>query len=154
MLDGKNVVKPPQPPREETRERKKPNNRPGNQQTQEQKRPHLELELRPLRPRIGKYNNYHELTMNVEEVFARSRDRVPFKKPAPIKKEATKRDQNQYCRYYQEVGHDTIKCFDLKNKIETLIQQGYLQEFRAVQRRGRKQDNTDRRGNPQKREPV
>ena len=97
VLDGQKVVKLPQLPKEKDSRKRKPNNRSGNPQTRKQKRPYRELELRPLRSRVGKNDNYHELTMNVEEVFARARDRLPFKKPTPIRKKPAKGNQNQYC---------------------------------------------------------
>ena len=77
-LDGKKAVKPLQPPKEEDLRKKKPNNGSGSPQTREQKWLHWELELRPPRLRTKMYDKYHELTMNMEEVFARARDQVPF----------------------------------------------------------------------------
>ena len=40
-----------------------------------------------------------------------------------------KRNQNKYCRFHRDHGHDTNECFDLKQQIENLIRQGKLRNF-------------------------
>ncbi|KAL5839629.1 hypothetical protein ACOSQ4_012237 [Xanthoceras sorbifolium] len=51
-----------------------------------------------------------------------------------------KRDKDKYCRFHRDHGHDTSKCFQLKDHIENLIRDGHLKEF--VVRRD--SDNTQR----------
>ena len=41
----------------------------------------------------------------------------------------SKRNQNKYCRYHQDIGHTTEECIALKDEIEKLIQEGYLQNY-------------------------
>ncbi|KAL5760086.1 hypothetical protein ACOSQ2_018924 [Xanthoceras sorbifolium] len=57
-----------------------------------------------------------------------------------------KRDKDKYCRFHRDHGHDTSKCFQLKDHIENLIRDGHLKEF-IVRRDG---NNTQR----QPREPA
>ncbi|KAL0413084.1 UNVERIFIED_CONTAM: hypothetical protein Sradi_1510100 [Sesamum radiatum] len=36
---------------------------------------------------------------------------------------------DKFCRFHNDYGHTTEKCRHLKNEIERLIQNGYLQEY-------------------------
>ena len=44
---------------------------------------------------------------------------------APIER----RNMAKYCKLHKDRGHDTAECFQLRDKIEALIQEGYLQEY-------------------------
>ena len=46
-----------------------------------------------------------------------------------MKGDPNKRNKNKYCRFHRDHGHDTNKCFDLKQQIENLIRQGKLRHF-------------------------
>ena len=46
-----------------------------------------------------------------------------------LKSNPNKRPKNKYYCFHQDHGHDTSKCYDLKQQIETLIKQGKLQRF-------------------------
>ena len=41
----------------------------------------------------------------------------------------SKRSRDKYCLFHQDHGHNTSECYDLKQRIETLIRQGKLQKF-------------------------
>ena len=49
--------------------------------------------------------------------------------PGKLKGDPNKRFRDKYCRFYRDHGHDTSKCYDLKQQIEALIRQGKLQRF-------------------------
>ena len=36
---------------------------------------------------------------------------------------------SKYCKFHKDRGHDTVECFQLRDQIESLIQEGYLQEY-------------------------
>ncbi|KAL0400335.1 UNVERIFIED_CONTAM: hypothetical protein Sradi_2376800 [Sesamum radiatum] len=36
---------------------------------------------------------------------------------------------SKYCQFHRDHGHNTEDCFHLKDEIEQLIQQGYLEEY-------------------------
>ena len=46
-----------------------------------------------------------------------------------MKGDPNKRNKNKYCRFHRDHGHDTDKCYDLKQQIENLIRQGKLRHF-------------------------
>ena len=39
------------------------------------------------------------------------------------------RNHNRYCHYHKDHGHDTSDCYELKDKIEELIQKGELRQY-------------------------
>ncbi|XP_027150455.1 uncharacterized protein LOC113750706 [Coffea eugenioides] len=60
--------------------------------------------------------------------------------PRPLAGDKSRRDQDLYCAYHRDVGHDTEDCRHLKKEIEKLIRRGHLEQFvrdgRADQRPG------------------
>ena len=62
-------------------------------------------------------------------MFQASEERAHFRKPFPIGKEIVKMDQNKYCCYHCDVGHDTNDYHELKDEIEYLIRQGKLKNY-------------------------
>ena len=46
-----------------------------------------------------------------------------------MKGDPNKRNQNKYCRFHRDHGHDTDECFDLKQQNENLIRQEKLRNF-------------------------
>ena len=49
--------------------------------------------------------------------------------PPKMKSPPGKRDQDKYCRYHWDHGHDTENWFRLKIAIEKLIEAGHLIDF-------------------------
>ena len=56
-------------------------------------------------------------------------DQNLLKKPAKLKSPPEKRNQDKYCRYHKDHGHDIGDYFKLKIAIEKLIERGHLAEF-------------------------
>ena len=67
--------------------------------------------------------------MPLEQVLMQIKDDPSLKWPEKMKGDPNKRNRNKYYRFYRDHGHDTNKCFDLKQQIENLIRQGKLRNF-------------------------
>ena len=57
------------------------------------------------------------------------KDNPSLKWPEKMKGDPNKRNRSKYCRFHRDHGHDTDKCFDLKQQVENLIRQGKLKSF-------------------------
>lgn len=88
----------------------------------------------------SKYNDYHELTMSIDDIYHEISDRKYLRHPDPMRSSQTKRNQNKYCRFHGEHEHTTLECIDVKDKIERLIRDRRLQQYRA-DRRGNNRNN-------------
>ena len=75
------------------------------------------------------YATYTELTHSRENIFLANSARLPWKKPEPLKHQKGKRDTSKFCRFHNDVGHNTDDCRHLKDKIETLIRAGPLAQY-------------------------
>ncbi|KAL5814736.1 hypothetical protein ACOSQ3_025524 [Xanthoceras sorbifolium] len=49
--------------------------------------------------------------------------------PPPQRTPMRTRNPNKFCAYYNEVGHITTDCFELKDAIEDLIRRGRLRDY-------------------------
>ena len=67
--------------------------------------------------------------MPLEQVLIQIKDNPSLKWLEKIKGYPNKRNRNKYYRFHKDHGHDTDKCFDLKQQIENLISQGKLRNF-------------------------
>ncbi|KAK4848067.1 hypothetical protein QYF36_008899 [Acer negundo] len=69
----------------------------------------------------------------------------------------TRRDTIKYCRFHKDHGHDTSKCFQLRDHIESLIRDRHLKDFtlRGDKHRGRQDNQGGRqeRKSPRKNSP-
>lgn len=52
-----------------------------------------------------------------------------MQRPYLISSSSTIYDKSKYYHFYQDHGHDTKKCIQLRNEIEDLIQHGYLGKY-------------------------
>ena len=50
-------------------------------------------------------------------------------KEPPKQSTYARRDTTKYCRFHKENRHETSKCFQLKDHIETLIREGHLKDI-------------------------
>ncbi|XP_060964147.1 uncharacterized protein LOC133033440 [Cannabis sativa] len=70
---------------------------------------------------------------------------APYKKPAPMKKDISKRDMSKFCRFHEDYGHDTNECNNLKQQMEFLIRKNNSQMQKYVKsdqnRRATQTDN-------------
>ena len=49
--------------------------------------------------------------------------------PGPMRAPVERRNMAKYCKFHKDRRHDTAECFQLRDQIEALIQEGYLQEY-------------------------
>ena len=52
-----------------------------------------------------------------------------FRELAPLKTDPQCRNRNRYFHYHKDHGHDMSNCYELKDKIEELIQKGELRQY-------------------------
>ncbi|KAK0594730.1 hypothetical protein LWI29_017950 [Acer saccharum] len=97
----------------------------------------------------GRYNHYTPLTSDQEEILSVVEDKGLAKYPRQQSANAM-RDTTKYCRFHKDHGHETSKCFQLRNHIESLIRDGHLKDFALKgDKHGGRQDS--RQGNRQDR---
>ncbi|KAK0570529.1 hypothetical protein LWI29_002790 [Acer saccharum] len=97
----------------------------------------------------GRYNHYTPLTGDQEEILFVVEDKGLAKYPRQQSANA-RRDTTKYCRFHKDHGHETSKCFQLRDHIESLIRDGHLKDFALKgDKHGGRQDS--RQGNGQER---
>ncbi|KAK0578274.1 hypothetical protein LWI29_007853 [Acer saccharum] len=97
----------------------------------------------------GRYNHYTPLTSDQEEILSVVEDKELTKYPRQQSANA-RRDTTKYCRFHKDHGHETSKCFQLRDHIESLIRDGHLKDFALKgDKHGGRQDS--RQGNGQDR---
>ncbi|MQL77781.1 hypothetical protein Taro_010196, partial [Colocasia esculenta] len=102
--------------------------------------------------RLRPFTNYTPLTVAPEQILAEIRNEAFLRWPQRMRSDPRKRDQNKYCRFHRDHGHDTSECRQLKDEIEDLIKRGYLGRFvRRNEERPRRRDRTPEQ--PIKNEP-
>ncbi|KAK0591390.1 hypothetical protein LWI29_000931 [Acer saccharum] len=92
--------------------------------------------------RYQRYTNYTPLKKDQEEVLAILEEKNMSKEP-PKQSTYARRDTAKYCRFHKENGHETSKCFQLRDHIETLIREGHLKDiiFKKVDRADGQKDS-------------
>ena len=97
----------------------------------------------------GRYNHYTPLTGDQEEILSVVEDKGLAKYPRQQSANA-RRDTTKYYRFHKDHGHETSKCFQLRDHIESLIRDGHLKDFALKgDKHGGRQDS--RQGNGQER---
>ena len=81
------------------------------------------------RPSLSKYTKFTDLIWSREEVFLATEQTGVYKRPDLLWGDRSIRNQNKYCRCHKDVGHTTEECIMLKDEIEKLIRDGYLQDY-------------------------
>ncbi|KAK0604527.1 hypothetical protein LWI29_016540 [Acer saccharum] len=71
----------------------------------------------------GRYNHYTPLTGDQEEILSVVEDKGLAKYPRQQSANA-RRDTTKYCRFHKDHRHETSKCLQLRDHIESLIRDG------------------------------
>ncbi|GMN21563.1 hypothetical protein TIFTF001_043342 [Ficus carica] len=77
----------------------------------------------------GRFQQYTPLVTTIEHVLNQVTGRGLHRDPPPLRKDRAQRNQNKYCNFHKDVGHDTKDCIQLRDQIELLIRDGHLREF-------------------------
>ncbi|XP_059658664.1 uncharacterized protein LOC132304990 [Cornus florida] len=81
------------------------------------------------------------------QILLQIQDDHSLKWPLKLKLDPTRRSRDKYCRFYRDHGHNTDDCFDLKNKIESLIRRGQLHRYVTEREKGATQPTRENRKN-------
>ncbi|GMN46311.1 hypothetical protein TIFTF001_015481 [Ficus carica] len=77
----------------------------------------------------GRFQQYTPLVTTIEHVLNQVTGRGLLRDPPPLRAGRARRNQNKYCNFHKDVGHDTKDCIQLRDQIELLIRDGHLREF-------------------------
>ncbi|GJX54657.1 reverse transcriptase domain-containing protein [Tanacetum coccineum] len=89
------------------------------------------------------------LTKSLKEILAL--DKGKFKTPPPMTTPVEKRNNNKFCEFHGEVGHNTVECMHLRRQIEELIKGGKLSHVIKELKQGSGKDQLKKQhkgGNP------
>ena len=78
---------------------------------------------------LGRSQYYTPLNAPLDQVLMQIKDDSSLKWPEKMKRDPNKRNKNKYCRFHIDHGHDTDKCYNLKQQLENFIRQGKLRHF-------------------------
>uniref|UniRef100_A0A6J1E0L8 Uncharacterized protein LOC111025310 n=1 Tax=Momordica charantia TaxID=3673 RepID=A0A6J1E0L8_MOMCH len=79
-----------------------------------------------------KFDKFTPLNASIAEIYAVVEDtdmEVLFASPEKLRRPSGKRNKRLYCRFHKDHGHDTSRCFHLKEQVEDLIRIGYLKKY-------------------------
>nr|GEW44482.1 reverse transcriptase domain-containing protein [Tanacetum cinerariifolium] len=77
-----------------------------------------------------------------------------FQPPPPMVTPVEKRNNNKFCDFHNEKGHNTDECMQLKKQIEELVRAGKLSHLIKKIKQGRKQPKTGRKETAAKDKPT
>ncbi|XP_027075706.1 uncharacterized protein [Coffea arabica] len=124
----------------------------------------LSKEKTPALPPLSE-KTYTPLTRPRAQILAVMEAEGLGDRPPKMGTPRNKRNQDQYCAFHRDVGHDTEGCWALRKEIEDLIQRGFLgrfvrrpgQEFGrnhyGDRREGQRRDRPERREAPRNHSP-
>ncbi|KAL0462839.1 UNVERIFIED_CONTAM: hypothetical protein Slati_0171500 [Sesamum latifolium] len=72
---------------------------------------------------------YTPLTVPITQALMVVQGKRLLARPRSWKEGPQRPQSNKFCRFHNDYGHTTAECRHLKNEIERLIQNGYLQEY-------------------------
>ncbi|XP_062118701.1 uncharacterized protein LOC133832364 [Humulus lupulus] len=98
------------------------------------------------------FTNYTAMARTCEDIFIVTENKVPYRKPILIKNDPSKRDQNKYCRYHEDHGHDINEYHQLKEKIKFLARKGHMALF-VDRRQGQNKNDGKNDGKQRQRSP-
>ncbi|KAL0433978.1 UNVERIFIED_CONTAM: hypothetical protein Slati_2732100 [Sesamum latifolium] len=92
-------------------------------------------DLRDRKPPFQRVNTvYTPLTVPITQAFMAVEEKGLITRPLSWRDTPQRPKSDKFCRFHNDYGHTTEECRHLKNKIERLIQNGYLQEYLCWER--------------------
>ncbi|KAL0410804.1 UNVERIFIED_CONTAM: hypothetical protein Slati_3670100 [Sesamum latifolium] len=92
------------------------------------KKPRVDLKER--KPPFQRVNVvYTPLTVPITQAFMAVEEKGLITRPRSWRDTPQRPKFDKFCRFHNDYGHSTKECRHLKNEIERLIQNGYLQEY-------------------------
>ncbi|KAL0458957.1 UNVERIFIED_CONTAM: hypothetical protein Slati_0522900 [Sesamum latifolium] len=111
----------------------------AKKETRGEKRKEIKEEAPSKKPRIDTRDRkspfqrvnavYTPLTVPITQAFMAVEEKGPITRPRSWRDTSQRPKSDKFCRFYNDYGHATKQCRHLKNEIERLIQNGYLQEY-------------------------
>ncbi|KAL0405252.1 UNVERIFIED_CONTAM: hypothetical protein Slati_3839100 [Sesamum latifolium] len=87
-------------------------------------------DLRDRKPPFQRVNVvYTPLTVPITQAFMAVEEKGLITRPPSWTDTPQCPKSDKFCRFHNDYGHTTEECRHLKNEIERLIQNGYLQEY-------------------------
>ncbi|PIN02343.1 hypothetical protein CDL12_25146 [Handroanthus impetiginosus] len=80
-------------------------------------------------PFKGRYQHYIPLSISRAQALMVIEDPKLLQWPKKIRDTLANMSLKKYCHFYKDKDHSTEECFQLKDEIERLIQQGYFKEY-------------------------
>ncbi|KAL0458907.1 UNVERIFIED_CONTAM: hypothetical protein Slati_0517900 [Sesamum latifolium] len=88
------------------------------------------VDLRERKPPFQRVNAvYTLLTIPITQAFMAVEGKGLITRPRSWRDTPRRPKSDKFCRFHNDYGHSTEECRHLKNEIERLIQDGYLQEY-------------------------
>ncbi|KAL0420239.1 UNVERIFIED_CONTAM: hypothetical protein Slati_3046800 [Sesamum latifolium] len=88
------------------------------------------IDTRDRKPPFQRINAvYTPLTVPITQVFTAVEEKGLITRPRSWRDTPQCPKSDKFCRFHNDYGHATEECRHLKNEIERLIQNGYLQEY-------------------------
>lgn len=69
------------------------------------------------------------LNTPISKILHEIKGKPGFVRPARLKTPENRRNENKYCDYHRDKGHNTDECFHLKKLIKKMIKEGELTKF-------------------------
>ncbi|XP_062113032.1 uncharacterized protein LOC133824174 [Humulus lupulus] len=99
---------------------KRDNRARGNSHQNDNKKPKT-TEQPKLQEYVPKFTTYTILMESRADVFNVTEAVVPYKRPPPLRKDASRRDINKFFRFHNDYSHEINECNHLKEEIQFLI---------------------------------
>nr|GEY94136.1 reverse transcriptase domain-containing protein [Tanacetum cinerariifolium] len=97
-------------------------------------------------------NRFTPLTRTPKEILAAEANK--FQPPPPMVTLVEKRNNNKFCDFHNDKGHNTNECMQLKKQIEELVRAGKLSHLIKEIKQGREQPKTGRKKAAAKDKPT